>query len=491
MFNSWFVEDNQGKIVSYDVKSLRRLGRDQAFCNSVSESQLDKVFDVLFNYETGLDQKVEIIATISNIVLVNRHLHMTYFIPRYSKRSFVYCDKLIKQFEAEKSDFRYDFASLVPIYRILFLTLYGGLEQICDAIINDVFGILLDGFKCYVAIMDDHSNVPMFQLLVVEILKCLYTLHHKYHSGSELVQDEGFSDDCLKIINQFVGVRHTENGHLIIKNTLNFLLLLHGEREESKSIDLYTGSIELYLEFFKNLDVLLKEHLETIKREPGKSIVACGFAVNMLVVLDHMASSLKRDVEQNPESAKFNQLLTELASLILPSDGSKFVYNEFIQYVATMIFSGADGSSFFDLKNAGFTKDLILSILYSLTYDKDIVKHQNNFLELVGYVFGHKYLENHSIVLDPSIDIKSVQEPTSKYLDTDDYNRKRAGVFGNIPADQSGGGSVDDLTEEEKEREAEKLFVLFERMEKLGTFENFQNPVKQWQQEGKFEELKE
>lgn len=42
------------------------------------------------------------------------------------------------------------------------------------------------------------------------------------------------------------------------------------------------------------------------------------------------------------------------------------------------------------------------------------------------------------------------------------------------------------MTEEEKEREAEKLFVLFDRMEKMGMAVN---PVRKAQQEGRLEEV--
>lgn len=38
--------------------------------------------------------------------------------------------------------------------------------------------------------------------------------------------------------------------------------------------------------------------------------------------------------------------------------------------------------------------------------------------------------------------------------------------------------SVDDMTEEEKEREMEKLFVLFDRLEKTGALPESQNPVR-------------
>lgn len=44
------------------------------------------------------------------------------------------------------------------------------------------------------------------------------------------------------------------------------------------------------------------------------------------------------------------------------------------------------------------------------------------------------------------------------------------------------------MTDEEKEREAERLFVLFERMRKLGVV-NVENPIRTAQQSGRFEEL--
>ena len=44
----------------------------------------------------------------------------------------------------------------------------------------------------------------------------------------------------------------------------------------------------------------------------------------------------------------------------------------------------------------------------------------------------------------------------------------------------------DEMTEEEKEREAEKLFVLFDRLEKSGMGVN---PIRKAQQEGKLEEI--
>jgi len=42
-----------------------------------------------------------------------------------------------------------------------------------------------------------------------------------------------------------------------------------------------------------------------------------------------------------------------------------------------------------------------------------------------------------------------------------------------------------EMTEEEKEREAEKLFVLFDRLERTGALSPSQNPIRKAVQEGK------
>lgn len=45
-----------------------------------------------------------------------------------------------------------------------------------------------------------------------------------------------------------------------------------------------------------------------------------------------------------------------------------------------------------------------------------------------------------------------------------------------------------DWSEEEKEREAESLFVLFERLKKNGVIK-VTNPIEVWRQEGKFDRM--
>lgn len=45
--------------------------------------------------------------------------------------------------------------------------------------------------------------------------------------------------------------------------------------------------------------------------------------------------------------------------------------------------------------------------------------------------------------------------------------------------------TMSDMTDEEKEREAEKLFVLFDRLEKSGAIQPDQNPIRKAAEQGK------
>jgi Guanine nucleotide exchange factor synembryn len=45
--------------------------------------------------------------------------------------------------------------------------------------------------------------------------------------------------------------------------------------------------------------------------------------------------------------------------------------------------------------------------------------------------------------------------------------------------------SMPDMTDEEKEQEAEKLFVLFDRLEKSGSIQPSQNPIRKAVEQGK------
>lgn len=121
-------------------------------------------------------------------------------------------------------------------------------------------------------------------------------------------------------------------------------------------------------------------------------------------------------------------------------------------------------------------RDAISHLLFDLS-DKDASK----FVENVGYGFASGFLFQNNVPVPASLssslstgDASGNQRPvnpiTGQFLDKQ--------KFANAP----------EMTEEEKEREAERLFVLFERLKKTGVI-NIQNPVEKAVQEGRFEEL--
>ncbi|KAG6006335.1 hypothetical protein E4U21_007138 [Claviceps maximensis] len=121
-------------------------------------------------------------------------------------------------------------------------------------------------------------------------------------------------------------------------------------------------------------------------------------------------------------------------------------------------------------------RDAVSHLLFDLS-DKDASTFVNN----VGYGFASGFLFQNNVPVPESLSsslsnglASRTQKPfnpiTGQFLDKE--------KFANAPK----------MTEEEKEREAERLFVLFERLKKTGVI-NIQNPVEKAIQEGRFEEL--
>ncbi|CAG8457461.1 15842_t:CDS:2 [Funneliformis mosseae] len=115
-------------------------------------------------------------------------------------------------------------------------------------------------------------------------------------------------------------------------------------------------------------------------------------------------------------------------------------------------------------------KDNVSELLFSLC-DQDA----NLFVHNVGYGNAAGFLMNRNIMIPPSTTAKysdkSINPITGQYFDNE------------LP-------SLSNMTDEEKEREAEKLFVLFERLKKTGVM-NVVNPIEEAIKSGKFQEYEE
>ncbi|KAF3764544.1 hypothetical protein M406DRAFT_340128 [Cryphonectria parasitica EP155] len=120
-------------------------------------------------------------------------------------------------------------------------------------------------------------------------------------------------------------------------------------------------------------------------------------------------------------------------------------------------------------------RDTISHLLFEMS-DKDAHK----FVDNVGYGFASGFLFQNNIPVPQNA---SGGEETGIEIGSRPIN-PITGQF----LDRETGPDVPEMTDEEKEREAERLFVLFERLKKTGIID-IQNPVEQAFREGRFQDI--
>ncbi|KAI6879587.1 hypothetical protein KC360_g7845 [Hortaea werneckii] len=109
----------------------------------------------------------------------------------------------------------------------------------------------------------------------------------------------------------------------------------------------------------------------------------------------------------------------------------------------------------------------------------------NKFVQNIGYGFASGFLASEGIPVPSSTTEASSESQNGNAGARVDINP----VTGQrLDAEDNGPSPSAEMTEEEKEREAERLFVLFERLKATGVVD-IQNPVQQAKDEGRFEEL--
>lgn len=121
-------------------------------------------------------------------------------------------------------------------------------------------------------------------------------------------------------------------------------------------------------------------------------------------------------------------------------------------------------------------KEGISSFLFELS-DKDAA----DFVRNVGYGYAAGYLMTHSLPVPET----AAGDPGERVTTVDG---QEINPITGQRRDMEPEDPFPEMTDEEKEREAERLFVLFERLKATGVM-NVMNPVEQAVHEGRFEEL--
>ena len=124
----------------------------------------------------------------------------------------------------------------------------------------------------------------------------------------------------------------------------------------------------------------------------------------------------------------------------------------------------------------------ISSLLFELS-DKDAT----SFVRNVGYGFAAGFLMTHNLHI-PKNALKGEQGSKDPGGRLNTIDGKEINPVTGQRRDMESQDLGPEMTDEEKEREAERLFVLFERLKATGIV-NVVNPVGQASQEGRFEEV--
>ncbi|KAH9838819.1 Guanine nucleotide exchange factor synembryn [Teratosphaeria destructans] len=130
-------------------------------------------------------------------------------------------------------------------------------------------------------------------------------------------------------------------------------------------------------------------------------------------------------------------------------------------------------------------RENISSLLFELS-DKDA----NKFVKNIGYGFASGFLMSHNIQIPSNAAEASSTAGEEGSGAAADINPITGQKLSSEESDRAKHEKQDssEMTEEEKEREAERLFVLFERLKATGVVD-VKNPVQQAVDEGRFEEL--
>lgn len=447
------------------IARLREQSRDPDFCQGVLETQFDDMVSLLLHRsDPHYPQSVDLIAAISNVLLINRDLHSHYFTARYSNKLLAYVDELISAHLPASPHDAFDFVQLVPLYRLLFLILYDGIADVNDDVVSTTYTLLILGFKFCDGAFARFKDDIHYKMTFTEILKSLYTLNHNYRYGGELLRKEHLAGSVVYTVNEIFKYRpqpstFSKPGTILLRSLLNFLLgIFHVNHtvlyfEESNQAEAET--------FLNHLLTLLNYELT---QPPDYDISDLN---NLMIILNYILAQLQG----------FSALHAHLARGILPRH-SKEVYTHLLRLMVATDYS------------TSHTRSIILQLFYNCTWNESHDTHIVDFLLVAGYLNAETFMAENDIKL-PAIDIRPYLYPNPKFVDASlNIAELRPQCSLNSIFDQTSTLSApSDMTQEEKEREADKLFHIFDRMEKTGVFQNFKNPVREWQQLGRFEDI--
>ncbi|KAI9729589.1 MAG: hypothetical protein M1834_006785 [Cirrosporium novae-zelandiae] len=340
------------------------------------------------------------------------------------------------------------------ISRILFLMTYGTtldfdnlieLHQLADSINNNI----ARHAKNWPRVCSRSQPPQMDEMALSESLKLLFnvTTHYPHR-----VESFSKSISCtFKILGRI------KIPPLPLQGTVSYLIngVLNLDLEDKKK---FLGANPVFPKFDQNCNVdklveILDKAVDAYKEQELEQ-----FAVPLVTLL-------RKVYEFSPDGPK-----KHMQELLLPTDEERERPLGESQSLSSKLLKLSTSPVAPSLREA------ISSIMFELS-DKDADK----FVKNIGFGFASGFLMNHNLPI-PSSASQAYSNETQDSEDTPINPVTGQRVDREIPDDEP------PMTEEEKEREAERLFVLFERLKATGVVD-VKNPFKQAMDEGRFEEL--
>lgn len=418
--------------------------------------------------------------------------------------------------------FEVDFETLIPFYRLIFLILYDEVDELSQSTLDNTDKALIrglnyclnDGFDqddFYIETLsnnqkenlssvliqpdidnNDHYNLqnsilPNFQLqdqyhilATIEILKCLYSFYHKHPEYINLgITSLPYLMSIVIMICESPSINNS-NLNLLLKNLINVITIIS---TNSGNVEYY--NLPIYRVFSKKLMRLAYRRLMSYL---SKEEVEINDISSLFILITYLAKEFTRHSCRVALSIfQKNIVPTEL-------DNIPIIYTQCLKILTLP-------DRLFDMNQITQErmklKHLIYECFYELCWRPAKEEHYKVFLECVGFVNAKNYVLNNRSDILSVIDVKCYSNPLFFEMNTSISEHEK--LMNPLAINESfkdilrnhkeNPAQFLDMTEEEKEAEAEKLYVIFDRMEKTGVFQNFKNPIKEWQQSGRFEDL--
>lgn len=413
------------------------------------------------------------------------------------------------------------FETLVPVYRLIFLILYDETNELDELVLDSTNTALIKGLNyCFndsidpneishfdsvslkkssssILIQadinkDEHYNMQShilpnchpqdeFHILAsIEILKSLYSFSHKHTGYVKLYMQSLPYLMRLAILLNSTQIPINSTQYLLMNNIINAITII---LTKTGFIEYY--HLPIYKAFSQSLMILINHRLVNFLNGDDTDITSVS---SLFVLITYLT---KEFIRHSCRSA-----LKIFKKNFIPPDviNIPIIYTNCLKVLTLTTGPLESNPVLRDRASVTKLKNLIIDMFFELSWRPEREAHYIRFLECVGTTNAKVYILNNQPDVLQLSNIDKYNLPLYFYGEATEEKLPNPISLNEsfkeiLEKHEANPINTDHMTEEEKEAEAEKLYTIFDRMEKTGVFQGFKNPVKEWQEQGRFEDL--